>query len=98
MKRLLLALALLLAPSSAGAHSWYERDCCDEQDCRPSPAGEVTVVPGGYEYRFEGTGPVEFFPIGHPRVRNSLDNQFHACPQKYNPSHTHCLYVPGGSM
>lgn len=81
---------------AARAHDWYDRDCCDAKDCRPSPVGEITLVPGGYEYRQEGTGPVHFFKIGDPKIRNSQDNRFHACPILYQQI-PRCIYVPGGS-
>ena len=94
------SLAVLVYVATSWAtygHSWYDRDCCDEKDCRPSPLGEVTLVPGGYEFRLNGTGKMYFYPIGDPHLRPSQDGRFHACPIHYQEI-PRCIYTPGGSM
>jgi hypothetical protein len=78
-------------------HSWYDRDCCDDKDCRPSPPGEITVVPGGYEFRLNGTGKVHFYGIGDAHLRLSQDGKFHACVIHYS-DFPRCIYVIGGGV
>jgi hypothetical protein len=36
----LLVLAQLFA-NAAGAHSWYPKECCSDNDCRPVPCAEL---------------------------------------------------------
>lgn len=31
-----------LAPGTALAHSWYDADCCGDQDCEPIPEASIT--------------------------------------------------------
>jgi hypothetical protein len=67
------------------AHSWYPRECCSDQDCRPVPCSEISYKDGAYFY--DG---VRFNEI---KVRPSPDEQCHAC---YGLMQTvgACLFLP----
>jgi hypothetical protein len=89
--RLLIFLSLLILARNAQAHSWYDIDCCDTRDCRPAEAGEVTVVPDGFDVRV-GT---QFRHFARTEFRQSQDARFHIC---VTPATIRCLYVPGGGV
>lgn len=63
-------LLLLLATAFANAHSWYEIECCDTQDCFPYE-GDVKTTSEGYEIDHKGV--VHFVRFDDPRVRPSRD-------------------------
>src|SRR6056297_2481035 len=79
-----LTLCLIVAASIAAAHSWYDPECCSDQDCAPIPASAV-------ERLDDGTYRVTLWPGQHPMVegrgfiakartvRTSRDGEFHAC-------------------
>ena len=78
--RAALALAGALLCSSAEAHSWYPKDCCDDADCAPVERISQFVSPwGGSPQRLvtsrHGTAVLEEnFP-----VRKSHDARMHVC-------------------
>lgn len=82
-------------------HSWYDRDCCDDKDCRPARPDEVVTVPGGFlvTVTMDAVTETHFFTKGDPKVRFSQDGRFHVCVNHYGkgtPLSWYCLYVPGG--
>lgn len=103
MKRVALVVALCcgLAAPAAG-HSWYDRDCCDDRDCRPATPQEVKVTPEGFLVTVTLFGKTEskFFPKNDPKVRMSQDGRFHVCVANYGTAvfSWYCLYVPGGGV
>ena len=38
------ATILSLNWQPAHAHSWYDYDCCSDEDCRPAKPGEIRVT------------------------------------------------------
>ena len=82
----LAAAVFVLWPGAAWPHSWYDASCCSGVDCHPIPVQGVRVTPGGWEVTIEaGAHPfvkekrTEFLPWDDPRIRRSLDGDFHAC-------------------
>ena len=73
----------------AGAHSWYDLDCCSDEDCRPAKPGEIEATPEGVE----ALGVL--FPEGDPRLRWSEDGDYHICISIYS-GEILCVYRPRG--
>ena len=46
----LLTVAQLIV-SPAGAHSWYPKECCHNDDCHPVPCGELTTTRYGLSWK-----------------------------------------------
>ena len=104
MKAIICSVALIASVSAASAHSWYDADCCNLQDCEPIARSTVTLIPGfGYEVTLR---PGEHFKVteGEPAVtrrftfeeaRPSADADFHAC---VFGQRILCLYEPMGGM
>lgn len=88
--RAIAAAIFFLLPVEALAHSWYDKDCCDERDCRPATPEEVQVVPNGFTVRYKGM--VRNF--SRTEFRPSQDGRYHIC---VTPVIIRCLYVPGGT-
>ena len=40
-----------LIVSPAGAHSWYPKECCHNDDCHPVPCGELTTTRYGLSWK-----------------------------------------------
>jgi hypothetical protein len=108
-KERLLAFAIgvyasaLIAASVAFAHSWYDRDCCDLQDCEMIAGSPDSVKfatdPDGVSVWVLPNG--EHIPVAE--ARQSLDREFHWCRYKgidtvIQANGTKCLYVPGGGV
>lgn len=89
----LMCLAILLLiglTREAGAHEWYDEECCNELDCRPAHEDEVELRPGGYWV--ERIGLVSFTD---ERLRPSRDGEFHVCIVETEMGiFLTCLYVP----
>lgn len=95
-----LTLALLLVASPAVAHEFYEKDCCDDKDCRPAVEGDVRETTEGYVI----DSMKITVPYGDKRLRYSPDGKFHVCPFSAigigtgsaitSRLDTRCLYVP----
>ena len=47
----LLAAALMMVSGAATAHSWYPKECCHDNDCRPVPCAELTATNLGLMWR-----------------------------------------------
>jgi len=93
--RTLLAAALALAlVQVAMAHSWYDYDCCSDNDCKEIEASAVKALPDFYEVTFAGR--VFQVPYNDPRIRKAKDLGYHAC--EYPKEELRCLYVPGGGV
>lgn len=102
MKPLSIAIvmvAVLICSSAAFGHSWYDYDCCDEEDCRPAFHGEVLEEDGGF--RVVPTG--EHFPYDSPNARPSKDGEYHICQFQTSSGYfkqspvetkTRCVYYP----
>jgi len=89
--RVLLAALLLLATIPALAHSFYDYDCCSDNDCAPLPDGAVVEGPNGYEVDMNGNHYSVAY--GDPRIRGSADRNFHGC--EFPKGQLRCLYTPG---
>lgn len=88
MKKLFLICMLLLS-TPAYSHSWYDPDCCGENDCEPvkiftDAGGNYAVLKNGQKWY-----------ILNPRlVRPSQDDNYHVC---IHMNQVWCFYVPTGS-
>jgi len=82
-----LVIVGLIGP--ALAHSWYDWDCCHDQDCRPIAMEEVEEIDHG-QWRHIASNTV----IEKVNVRPSRDGQFHLCTPHGVPK---CLYIVSGS-
>jgi len=68
--------------------SWYDFDCCNDEDCRPASDGEVVETTDGWLYTPTGRVVKE----GDNAYRDSKDEQFHVCTNF--TGWLRCLYVP----
>lgn len=87
-----LVLAVVVLTGSAGAHSWYDPDCCSGQDCEPVSAvsfvaSDPQSAPVMIVTTSLGTKPV----TSSTRVRKSQDSRMHACIYR---GELLCLYLP----
>lgn len=86
------------------AHSWYEPECCNKDDCKPVKL--MSVKRGVYSWRsWRKPEHILHIHIDDKRVRPSLDGQFHACEAPYadasqktgpSPVKIHCVYIGAG--
>jgi hypothetical protein len=94
----LAALALLLAAalsSPASAHSWYDPDCCSNQDCEPVSAVSFVASDPGTTPVMVVTTSLGTKPLTPAtRVRESKDSRMHACIYQ---GRLLCLYMPPGN-
>lgn len=98
MIRVLSIIAALWA-SQGGAHEWYDRECCDNEDCAPVAAHVISatsegwlveVAPGDHPF---ATRPLQvIIPYGHRKERQSQDADFHLCLGR--SGNVYCIYVP----
>lgn len=96
MVRMLLACALAFSSLvDAHAHSWYDPECCHNQDCFPA---DVTLLPNGsYRVWVPATSTEVIIPAGFTK-KPSQDTSFHVCYVKYFKTITPiCFYVPGNT-
>lgn len=91
----ILAVALLInAISSARAHSWYDAECCSNQDCKPVVTEDVVEIEdGGWKYLPTGT------VFRRDQVKPSRDRHFHVCigVAEWNRGKPYCIYVLQGT-
>jgi len=68
----LLAAALMLVSAAATAHSWYPKECCHDNDCRPVPCAEL---------KYEGDLIIwkDEYHFNREVVRPSPDQSCHIC-------------------
>ena len=86
----LLAAALMMVSGAATAHSWYPKECCHDNDCRPVSCAELTATNLGLMWR----GMVIFNEI---QTRDSPDQLCHVCVKSqtgYMPYLPICVFVP----
>jgi hypothetical protein len=93
----LLAAALMLVSGIATAHSWYPKECCHDQDCRPVPCSEI-------HQHLEKIGPWKLFPFSlrwqgmefyGPQIRKSLDDECHVCTRPDESlGGPVCIFIP----
>jgi hypothetical protein len=65
-----------LVTSAADAHSWYPKECCSDNDCRPVPCAEL--VRGKY-----GLGWRDRVFFSEMQIHDSLDDLCHVCVTTY---------------
>jgi len=97
-------LLIVLLTTTAGAHSWYDPDCCDERDC--TPVINIEHFPG---YQMWYTKLFDPIRIGNKEfngdffsVRASQDSKYHICATEWIDSgrlvtRIRCVYLPGTS-
>ena len=84
--RWLIPLIAILCATSAQAHEFYDKDCCDQRHCHPVPDGMVTE-----NQRFifvQGYTPV---PKVSPKARISEDQRDPICTSD-DGSILYCVY------
>lgn len=69
-------------------HSWYDIDCCSDDDCRLARPGEIEETAAG----IVALGIL--FPWQSTRLRWSRDGQYHLCIPVDVPI---CVYRPPGT-
>lgn len=96
--------------SQVAAHSWYPKDCCNDQDCHPLEVEDVEVTSEGYVIRDPLHAHRVYF-VPHGKERDSPDGKYHVCilptdktddpfdeyilGQLWNPPQP-CFWVPKG--
>jgi hypothetical protein len=92
MSRLVcLLIVAQLIVSAADAHSWYPKECCSDNDCRPVPCAELTKTNLGLMWR----GLVFFNEM---QTHDSLDQLCHVCVKSHPgfvPYLPICVFIPG---
>lgn len=75
------------------AHSWYDAECCSDQDCKPVATEDVVETATGWKYLPTGT---EF---SREQVKPSRDKHFHVCigVAEWNRGKPYCIYVLQGT-
>lgn len=77
------AAIVFLSPTPARAHSWYDSDCCSEDDCRELDPSEVkSDGKDGWIWTSKRSGMVWKFPAKageSKRLRTRMDEHFHGC-------------------
>ncbi len=105
---LLLLVCGMMTPVVAQDHrhgvtvpDWYDKNCCNQRDCRPVGPDEPAPVPfiapphygyplGGAAYRWASPTGVELV-FYRSQFKASQDERYHVC---YNGPITYCIYVP----
>ena len=88
--RTIAAAMMLIGVTAAEGHSWYPRDRCHDNDCKPVPCGELIEMRHGLMWR----GVVVF---NETQVKPSRDQFCHVCVKEqidmvpYVPL---CVFVP----
>jgi len=91
--------------TAANAHSWYDPDCCDKDDCVPVHRIDRfdhyqmwhTKKYGQIRVRVKDIGTQDFF-----QTRASKDDMYHICAFKMADggklyTRIRCIYIPGTS-
>jgi len=100
---ILCLIAFLTLSGPAEAHSWYDTECCNENDCKPVKL--LSIKNGVYSWRsWRKPQHVLSIHIDDKRVRPALDGGFHACEapwadtskQTPSPVRVHCVYIGAG--
>ena len=87
-KFIISVLMLVLFVTSVNAHSWYDRDCCSDNDCEPvkvhtDEGGNFAILKNGKKWYIDK-------PL---YIRPSQDENYHVCVYQ---NMVWCLYVPTG--
>jgi hypothetical protein len=89
-KLLYLLVVAQLIVGTASAHSWYPKECCNDNDCRPVPCADLAKTHLGLTWR----GLVIFNEM---QTRDSLDQFCHVCVKSYVgfiPYLPICVFIP----
>jgi hypothetical protein len=78
----------------ADAHSWYDENCCDGNDCHPAACDEISEERDGFHWHY-GPRPVDELVFAHSKLRPSRDSDCHVCHQMLNgnPTNPICIYL-----
>jgi len=88
-------MLLLCATLPAQAHDFYDRSCCADRDCHPTPCESIRAVPQGFDYTDPQDHAVYFFT--RDKMHLSHDDQCHVCLHHVmidGPGAALCLYLP----
>ena len=90
-------MATLLMTAFLLVHSWYDYDCCSDEDCRPVPATDVVEIEGGWKHI--PSGAIFKDTPEKKRIRPSHDRHFHVClgNKPYNMNFPYCIYILQGT-
>jgi hypothetical protein len=83
MKHLIIAALML-------AHSWYLKECCHDNDCRPVPCAELKATGLGLMWR-------DVVIFNEMQTHDSPDQLCHVCVKSYTgymPYLPICVFVP----
>jgi hypothetical protein len=81
--------ALAFFTTMARPHSWYEGDCCSNNDCFKVANEDVVEIEGGWKYLPTGN---EF--KDPKKIRPSRDGKFHVCIMGTTSM---CIYIVQGT-
>jgi hypothetical protein len=83
----------VLYVAGAFAHSWYDWQCCSDQDCYPVPVQDVIETDKGWKHLPTGT---EFTK---EQVKPSKDHRFHVCigNKAHDMGRPYCIYILQGA-
>jgi hypothetical protein len=90
---ILCAMFVAFVPRAAKAHSWYDVECCHNDDCKPVAYEDVEEVGGG-SWRHVPSGTV----FTRAMVKPSKDRHFHVCigNKSWNKGKPLCIYTLQG--
>lgn len=86
---ILAAMFFMMSATSAFAHSWYDPECCGENDCEPvrirtDENGNFAILKNGQKWY-----------VDKPKsIRPSKDDNYHVC---IFMNQVWCFYVPSGT-
>lgn len=75
-------------------HSWYDYECCSDEDCRPVPSIDVSET-GHNEWTYLPTGN----KFTGSQIKPSKDGRFHVCigNKTWNMGKSYCIYILQGA-
>lgn len=74
---------------AANAHSWYDPECCSDQDCYPVAAEDVIETDTGWKHLPTGK------TFTRQQVKPSKDRNFHICVSPHGTPY--CIYILQGA-
>lgn len=100
------SITLFSAHGAANAHMWYDKDCCDTNDC--SIVSHVDIDETGFTFYGDQFGVAKLTPeewklrLDQKRLRPSKDGRWHICAYPYlsggkTAYKVRCVYIPSGS-
>ena len=104
---LVIVLITMAWPRGASAHDApsgfkYDKQCCGDHDCHPTPCENISSTDGGFTYSDPVTRATYFFT--RDKMKMSLDGECHVCLHKVNNWDTNhnqsinvspiCVYLP----